>query len=98
MNIGLSVGIPFSKPSIDIFNPKSVGTVAANFSHIVSAYAGNAADQLLGCIGAGYIVDGARFLKGSIAEVILYSDKLSNANRIKVERYLLRKWGISYRA
>jgi hypothetical protein len=37
-------------------------------------------------------------MQGSIAELIFFNEQLNATNRIAVERYLLKKWGISYRA
>jgi hypothetical protein len=72
-------------------------TIAANYPHVVSAYVGDT-DKAFGCIGIGYTGDNARWMQGSIAELIFFNEQLNATNRIAVERYLLKKWGISYRA
>lgn len=87
---------PFTSAGIWVNGGNSMA-VSVNYRHMISTYVGST-DKALGCLGAGYIIDGARFLQGSLAEVIFYNEQLSSANRIKVEQYLLRKWGISYRA
>lgn len=72
-------------------------SISNNYSHVVSGYVGNTSTSF-GCIGIGYTTDNARWFGGSIAEIIFFNEKLSVTNRIAVERYLLKKWGISYRA
>ncbi len=47
-------------------------------------------------LSIGFYNDTSKYYNGKIAEVILYKDDLTTANRLKVGEYLADKWDISY--
>lgn len=82
----LSDGIASGNISVDVFKDGVEASSALTLSTLSTSASIN-----IGASRAG----AADLLVGHIAEVIIYSEKLSSANRTDVEGYLSAKWGIS---
>lgn len=95
----------FEKTNVDVYGTTRLATVTDSLTTASLYLAGSLVDSdaytRSGVVAPGIFAlgshqygGGARFLDGTIAEVIVYSSVLGSTDRAAVEAYLTAKWGL----